>query len=173
MEYYLTMKTILLLTILAFLHSCVEPGRAQNKQQIVKSMGEATAKQFSSVNHLTIEELEKLDSSKYILLDVRSAPERKVSMLPKAITQSMYEENPSLYKDKIIIAYCTIGYRSSKYAMKLQNKGIKVYNLKESILGWASRKKPLYDKNGKETKRVHVYSDAWNFLPEGYTGVYK
>lgn len=155
------------------MHSCIEPGKAQNKQQIVKSMGESTARQFSSVQHLTIEELEKLNSENYILVDVRSAPEQKVSMLPNAITQKKFEENPSLYKDKIIVAYCTIGYRSSMFAVKLQTQRQKVYNLKESILGWAARKKPLFDQKGKETKKVHVYSDAWNLLPEGYTGVYK
>ncbi|OUR99850.1 hypothetical protein A9Q84_02140 [Halobacteriovorax marinus] len=166
------MKTILIMISLVLLQSCFAPSKAQNKLQIVKSMGESTAKQFPTVKHLSIEDFEKLEASKYVLVDVRSAPERRVSMLPNAISKSEFEENPSKYQNKTIVTYCTIGYRSSKYAIKLQDKGLKVFSLKESILGWAVREKPLYIE-GKETRKVHIYSDAWNFLPEGYTGVYK
>ena len=166
------MKSVLTLILLLLLSSCVEPKEAKNKSKIIASMGESVAKQFPSVEHLTIEALSKMNANSYILVDVRSSNETKVSMLPGAILSSVFEKNEHKYKGKTIVAYCTIGYRSSKYVKRLNEKGIKALNLQESILGWAVRGMPLFS-SGQETKKVHVYSDAWNILPEGYTGVYK
>jgi rhodanese-related sulfurtransferase len=166
------MKTILLTSLLLLFSSCVEPKEAKNKAQIVASMGEGVTKQFPKVKHISIEEIQRLKKSDYIFVDVRSPNEIKVSTIPGAITADDFEKNMSKYKDKKIITYCTIGYRSSKYADKFKDQGLDIYNMRESILGWAARKLPL-DKAGVETREVHVYSDAWNFLPEGYTGVYK
>ena len=166
------MKILILTTLLLTLSSCIEPKNANNKSTIVTSMGNSVAKQFPNVKHISIEELEKLDPKEYILVDVRSKNELKVSMIKNAITKDDFKKSLDSYKNKKIISYCTIGYRSSKFSRTFQEKGFNTYNLKESILGWAMRKKSLM-KAGKETKQVHVYSDAWNFLPKGYTGVYK
>jgi rhodanese-related sulfurtransferase len=166
------MKILTITTLLLLLSSCIEPKEATNKSQIVSSMGLSVAKQFPNVKHISIEELDKLSLEDYILVDVRSKNELNVSMIPNAITKKNFEENIDQYKNKLIITYCTIGYRSSKYSKSIQGRGLKVYNLQESILGWAMRERPLINK-GQETKKVHVYSDAWNFLPKGFTGVYK
>lgn len=166
------MKILIIATLLLSLTSCIEPKEANNKSQIVKSMATSVTKQFPNIKHISIEELDKLNADNYILVDVRSPNELNVSMIPNAITQEQFEKNIDSYKNKKVISYCTIGYRSSKFTKLIQNKGIDSFNLKESILGWAMRERPLINK-GKETKEVHVYSDAWNFLPKGYKGVYK
>ena len=166
------MKRFIIISILVLLQSCLKPEEVENKAKVVKSMGETVAKQFSDINHISIEDFELLDKDTYVLVDVRSAPEVKISYIPNSVTQKYFEENLSDYRGKKVVAYCTIGSRSSKYVRILGDKGFDAYNLKEGILGWAHRKYPLLE-SGKDTRRVHVYTDAWNFTPLGYEGVYK
>ena len=61
--------------------------------------------------------------------------------------------------------------RSSKFATKIKKQGFNSFNLKSGVLGWAQNK-GMFESKGKKTKKVHVYGQAWNFLPEGYEGVY-
>lgn len=164
-------RTILILSLLLF-QSCLKPEEAQNKFQIVSSMGATLEKQYSAIPHISIEEFQTLDKDSLILVDNRSTPEIEISYIPNSVTKEVFEENLPNYHGKKIIVYSTIGNRSSKYVHILKDKNIDAYNLKEGILGWAHRKLPLLS-SGKETKRVHVYTDAWNFTPEGYEGVYK
>jgi len=70
---------------------------------------------FPSAPEATVEKLlqwEKVDS--VVLLDVRSAKERRVFIIPKAISQKEFEKNIDQYKQHKITVYCTIGNRSSK-----------------------------------------------------------
>jgi len=164
-------RTIIILSLL-LLQSCLKPDEVQNKFQIVKSMGETLEKQYSTIPHISIEDFQSLDKNTFILVDNRSAPEIEISYIPNSITQKVYEENLPNYIGKKVVVYSTIGNRSSKYVLILKDKNIDAYNLKEGILGWAHRKLPLLS-SGKETQRVHVYTDAWNFTPVGYEGVYK
>lgn len=166
------MKRYIIILSLLILQSCLKPEEAQNKAKIVKSMGETVAKQFSDISHITIEELGSLDSASYIIVDIRSQPEIEVSYIPNSLTQKKFEQELPNLNGKKIIVYSTLGPRSSKYVRLLREKKIDAYNLKEGILGWAHRKLPLLSK-GKETKRVHIYTDAYSFTPVGYEGVYK
>lgn len=164
-------RTIIILSLL-ILQSCLKPEEVKNKFQVVQSMGDTLEKQYSSIPHISIEDLQGIDKENLVLVDNRSAPEIEISYIPNSITQKAYEENLPNYIGKKVVVYSTIGNRSSKYVHILKDKNIDAYNLKEGILGWAHRKLPLLN-SGKETHRVHVYTDAWNFAPDGYEGVYK
>lgn len=100
-----------------------------------------------------------------VLVDCRSAEERRVSMLrPDAITERQFDEQrDSLIRDgTTVIAYCTIGYRSAQFVSKHMSSGIPMYNLSGSILAWID---DGYDIWGNEdtgydhtTRDIHVWS---------------
>ena len=79
-----------------------------------------------------------------------------------------YDEwNPSVLnkidKQKPIIVYCSIGYRSEKIAEKIKASGFaKVYNLYGSIFEWANNELPLVEMNNKPTQKVHTYNKKWS-----------
>lgn len=104
-----------------------------------------------------------------VFVDTRSKKEMKVSSIPGAITVKAFNKQKERYKQKRIIAFCTIGYRSGKFAQKMGRKGYRVENLKNGLLGWVYGGGPLVV-DGKETKTLHVYGKKWNLVPEGYTG---
>lgn len=106
-----------------------------------------------------------------IVVDVRTKVERKPSMIDGAISKEEFEKNKSRYKGKMVIPYCTIGYRSAKYTQELVKQGYKARNLRGSILLWMHENGKLVDANGKATKQVHVYGKAWDLAPDGYTSI--
>lgn len=111
-----------------------------------------------------------IKAKKVTLIDVRTEAEQKISMLPGAITQKEFEKSPESFRSNQLIAYCTIGYRSGKFAEKFQKYKIK--NLKGGVLAW-SHAKGNFIQNGKITKKVHTYSKDWNFLNSNYQAVIK
>ena len=94
----------------------------------------------------------------------------EVSMLPHAITQEEFLKDPGKYKDKTVVAYCTISYRSGKFAEEMAKKGIPILNLKGGLLAWVLEGGKVYDSHG-ETKRIHVYGKEWDYPPAGYESV--
>lgn len=108
----------------------------------------------------------------FLLIDVREPKEIHVSTIPGSITQQQFEANPAAYKSKKIIAYCTIGYRSSKFAKNWNKQGFNISNLRGSLLLWTHANGPLIDNQGKPTHQMHVYGRKWNLLPAGFQSVY-
>jgi rhodanese-related sulfurtransferase len=104
------------------------------------------------------------------LIDIRTKKERQISILPNAISQDEFVNNIAKYKNKILIAYCTIGYRSGAFAEKY--RVYKIFNLKGGVLAW-SHYNGKFVKNGQETKRVHTYSIEWNLLNKNYQAISK
>lgn len=97
-----------------------------------------------------------------ILVDVRAPAERAVSTLPGAIPAEAIEGNPDAYRGRELVAYCTIGYRSSAWAARMRATGLDVKNLRGSLLLWTHAGGPLVH-DGTPTKRLHVYGASWNF----------
>ena len=103
-----------------------------------------------------------------VLLDVREASEFAVSHLPGArrVDPSPLSLEPfqDLPKDREIVVYCSVGYRSSRLAEFLQANGYSnVENLEGSIFEWAEKGFPLVQ--GSHTvQKVHPYSRAWAWL---------
>jgi len=94
-----------------------------------------------------------------------------VSMLPGAITEQEFLTHPERYRDKIIIGYCTISYRSGKLAEKLKAQGVVMLNLRGGLLAWVHDGGKVYDRNG-ETRRIHVYGRKWDLGPKDYEAVW-
>jgi rhodanese-related sulfurtransferase len=106
----------------------------------------------------------------FVVVDVRSDSEIKVSMIPGAISKAEYEQDRSKYEGRTVIPYCTVGGRSGAYAKQLAAKGVKVKNYRGSILKWVEAELPLVTPDGKPTNRVHTYSDRYR-VPAKYEQV--
>ncbi len=110
------------------------------------------------------------EQSSVLLVDVRSEPEIAVSIIPGALTKAQFEDESHLYKDQIIVPYCTIGVRSASYAEELSRKGFHTKNYQGSILQWVASELPLVTIDGTPTDRVHTYSNEYQ-VPASYTQV--
>jgi rhodanese-related sulfurtransferase len=110
------------------------------------------------------------DPERILFVDVRKQAEQEVSMLPGAITDKEFLKKSGAYRDRLVIAYCTIGYRSGEFAQKLRKKGIPVLNLRGGILAWLHAGGKVY-KQGKAVNRVHVYGKKWDLAPSAYKSI--
>ena len=152
--------------------SCLSPNSVKDKQKTVEVMATQISAKFKAVEHISIEEFKKLQrDSTVILVDVRPENERKVSVLPNSISKEEFLDKKEQFRNKKIVSYCTIGYRSAEFTKVLKEKNFQAFNLKGGLLSWAHQG-GLFEINGSPTKRAHVYEEAWNFLPKGYQGVW-
>lgn len=115
-----------------------------------------------SVDEISVTEAK---ASPAIYLDAREINEFNVSHIKNAIWVG-YDDfqlnrvSESL-KNKRIIIYCSIGYRSEKIAVKLKKQGYKnVFNLYGGIFEWVNQDQPVYNSKGK-TNRTHAYNKTW------------
>ncbi len=121
-----------------------------------------------SVDKLSKEKLDKL-----VLLDAREKAEYNVSHLKNARWIGYEDFNmqriSGISKNTPIVIYCSIGVRSEKLGIKLQEEGFtNVRNLYGSIFEWVNQGHPVYDNAGKRTKKVHAYNRVWGvWLNEG------
>ena len=103
---------------------------------------------------------------KPLLLDVRTKAEFDVSHLAGArrVEPGTDPKTISLPKDKAIVTYCSVGYRSAAFAKKLRDAGFtRVENLEGSIFRWANENRPLVNEGGP-TDKVHPYNGVWGML---------
>lgn len=103
----------------------------------------------------------------YILLDTRDIEEYNVSHIKGArwVGYSGFKPNliNSLAKERAIVCYCSVGYRSEKIAEQLYKAGYtKVYNLYGSIFEWLNNGFPVYDNSGQRVYKVHTYNKRWS-----------
>ena len=136
-----------------------------------------TKARFSEAPEISSSEIREMQNSKewanrYIVVDVRAKVESDVSVIPGAITKSEFEKNSQKHHGKVVIAYCTVGYRSGIYANQLTTKGWEAYNYKGSILDWCKNQLPLVTPDGTETNRVHTYNSSYK-VSEGYEAIYE
>jgi rhodanese-related sulfurtransferase len=163
-------KALLIFISGILLQSCINPGTTADPEKVVESMARALTKKFPQIPIIEVKELTQ--SAPYILVDVREQREINISMIPGAISQKEFESQKDIYKNKLVVVYCTIGVRSGTYTKKLIEEGFKAKNLKGGVLAFAHAGFKFVNK-GKETKNVHVYGEAWNLLPKTYNGIYK
>jgi rhodanese-related sulfurtransferase len=128
-------------------------------------------KEFPSVMDIAPQAaMKELEKGGLVFLDTRKPAEMKVSMLPNAISQKEFFKNRESYRDKQIVAYCTISYRSGLFAKQMKDEGITIYNLQGGIVAWVLEGGKVYN-GDRETNRVHVYGKKWNLLPTEYEAV--
>lgn len=165
---YKIIHSLFFLTLISFTYSINGDDKA-NLRKIIDKYSELS-KDFKAQG-ISVQAFLKIAKSEDLLfIDVRNNNEQAISTLPNSITQSEFLKNPSQYKHKKLVAFCTIGYRSGLFCEKYSKWNI--LNLEGGLLAW-SHFKGSFIRNGKETKKVHVYSAEWNFLHSNYTAVYK
>ena len=126
--------------------------------------------EFPDVPRITTAELAEWlnDSSRPapLLLDVRTQAEFEISHLARA---KHVEPNapPSAIreaKERPIVTYCSVGYRSGAFAKKLRDAGFtNVANLEGSIFRWANEGRSLVS-SGRKADKVHPYNSTWGLL---------
>jgi rhodanese-related sulfurtransferase len=142
------------------------------KRDKIEAMYQGYRKDFPGVQDIDPSDaMRLLQEGKALFIDVREAREQQVSMLPGAVTEKQFLKDPDRYRDRTLIGYCTISYRSGKLAEKLKAQGLTLLNLKGGLLAWVHAGGKVYDQNG-ETKRIHVYGKKWNLGPKGYEAVW-
>jgi len=142
------------------------------KQLKIYRMQADYKKNFPDVADFSSDQILQLgDRNLIVLVDTRGKKEQEVSIIPGAITEREFLQNPLIYQNYIIIAYCTIGLRSCKLAQKFTKKGISIFNLSGGILAWLHAGGSVH-KDGKPVNRVHVYGRKWDLAPAGMESVW-
>ena len=106
-----------------------------------------------------------------LLVDVRTRAEYDVSHL-RGAEYGGGDADFDLTKaprDRAIVVYCSIGYRSGRFARTLRSAGFtNVRNLEGSIFEWANEGRPVFRGEERVTE-VHPYNSAWAmFLDHKY-----
>ncbi|MEM8485183.1 MAG: rhodanese-like domain-containing protein [Bacteroidota bacterium] len=108
------------------------------------------------------------DAPQPLLIDIREKKEYEVSHLAGAIHMDpdtrRFKALKGVDKDAPIVVYCSVGYRSSKMAEKLEKAGFtNVSNLEGSIFTWANEGHTVM-RGEEEVKAVHPYNRVWGML---------
>ncbi|WP_297794049.1 rhodanese-like domain-containing protein [uncultured Eudoraea sp.] len=119
-----------------------------------------------SVPYISVADMQNL--SNHVILDARELEEFKVSHLKNAVwigyDDFKLENVVKNYSDKNLnfIVYCSIGVRSENIGEKLLEAGyLNTRNLYGGIFEWTNQGYPVYNAQGKETKKVHAYGKLW------------
>lgn len=143
-----------------------------DKKVRIERMYAEYKKDFPAVEDIAPEKaIELWRQDAVVFLDTRKPEEMAVSRLPGAITTKEFLEQPQRYKDRTVVSYCTVGYRSGVFARDMAQSGVKMVNLSGSILAWIHAGGPVFDPQGRQTRRVHVFGDRWDLAPAGYETV--
>jgi rhodanese-related sulfurtransferase len=181
---YLHLPKVLALGLIGY---CLAPAQSSAQPQISRAeklearMRVEYVKATKDLHVPTIKaaELQKIIAdTNLVLIDIRQPKEQDISMLPHALTTVEFAEKfrHGIPATKRIVVYCTIGYRSGKYAETLGKQGFKSENLEGGILAWSFVGGVLFVKNAtgerEATLRIHTYSKEWNLVHPDYIGVW-
>ena len=126
--------------------------------------------QFPTVRQLSTADLAAWLSAEYkskpLLLDARTPEEYGVSHLLNArlVPQNIEDLVSQVDYSTPIVVYCSVGYRSSAIARRLNSLGYKnVLNLSGSIFQWVNENRLVY-RDGKPVTQVHPYNKFWQHL---------
>lgn len=128
------------------------------------------ARQFPGVRQLPPDTLAAWQRAgrSVVLVDVREAAEFAVSRLPGARRIAPGADAAALAdvpKSATVVAYCSVGWRSSAFAERLRQAGFAdVANLDGAIFRWANEGRSLVDAAGQSVRLVHPYNRLWGRL---------
>lgn len=102
----------------------------------------------------------------YTLLDTRDREEYEVSHIPGAVFVGPdfdLKNVEGLDREKPVVVYCSVGYRSEKYGEKLLKAGFaEVSNLYGGIFEWLNAGNNVAVGNEVlENKLIHTYNASW------------
>ncbi|MFH1569984.1 MAG: rhodanese-like domain-containing protein [Gemmatimonadota bacterium] len=156
-------RFLLLLALLGWAHGCRVAGGPA-------ALNRAIALRFPSVSRLTTGDLAgwlaRADTVRPVLLDVRAPEEFTVSHLAGARLAPSLEPALAVLAaapaDTPVVAYCSVGWRSTALAARLQARGYtRVYTLEGSLFQWANEGRPVYADAG-QVQVVHPYGEPWS-----------
>ena len=156
------LASILLITILNACGQSPEQTRSQaDFDKMLDEMYERT------VPLIKTELVSQQSPDSFIILDTREKEEFEVSHIPGAIwvgyDNLQTDKLKTLDKEKPVLVYCSVGYRSERVGEKLQDMGFKdVQNLYGGIFDWKHNGQTVIDSLGKSTERVHTYNKMWS-----------
>jgi rhodanese-related sulfurtransferase len=155
-------------TLVALAMLYFSPVNAQTWQ----SIRDAIRKKYPTVKQLSTDDLAHwlADTNRPapLLIDARKKDEFTVSHLQNArhldSINAVREEAKS--NSRPLVVYCSVGYRSSAFAEKLQRAGFtNIFNLEGSIFAWANEGKPVHRGQQKlDPAKVHPYDKKWGGL---------
>ena len=132
-----------------------------------------------SITNITWQTLQQglasLDSSHYLLFDTRTPEEYRISHLRSAIqidpqmpAGDFIRQYGDTLAGKSAVFYCSVGYRSSIFAQRVQREALQagaqsVANLRGGIFRWYNEANPVVNAHG-ETNEIHPYDSFWEIL---------
>lgn len=148
------------------------PSTATEHRETLERMMDENRREFPGADEMNVDQVDELiKQERCVLVDVRTEAERKVSMIPGAISAAEFERAVNAHAGKNVVCYCTIGYRSAKYAQAMKQRGVSLSSFNGSIIAWCQAGHKLTTPDGRDTTRVHVYGPKWNLLPPEYQAV--
>ncbi len=120
----------------------------------------------------------KNQNAQVFLLDTRTNREFQVSHIAGAELidyESFHNEDVNhIPKNKKVVVYCSVGYRSERIGEKLQELGFtEVYNLYGGIFQWKNQDHQVVDAKNLPTENVHAYNKSWGQWLEKGVKVYE
>jgi len=138
---------------------------------------------YNTVNHIAAENFTALDTKKLVVFDVREAEEFAVSHLKGAVQidpdmspGEFTERFKNLTYGKTVVFYCSVGWRSSDFANRvnfaLQQQGAsKSYNLTGGLFQWHNENRPLTSRHSTDTNAIHPYDSHWGQLIDDQSAI--
>jgi len=153
-------KKYLCLILLACASAC-------SGQQAVENVGFRSLLQgllSHSVPEISVTEAAR-DSAGILFLDAREPREFEVSHLAGALPVGYdhfdLQSVQQVPRDRQIVVYCSVGYRSEKIAERLRAAGFtNVANLYGGIFEWVNQGHSVVDDKGP-TQQVHAFDKTW------------
>jgi len=117
-----------------------------------------------NVNEVSVTDIDLND--KVIYLDAREKNEYNVSHVKNAIwvgyDKFQKDSVKGIDKNKKIVVYCSVGYRSEKISERLIKMGYtNVSNLYGGLFEWSNQQMPLVTNQNDSTIKIHPYDEKW------------
>ncbi len=142
------------------------------KAAALEEMVQEVRARYPTVQGVTAPEVQALiQTDEVVLVDVRTDAERRVSSIAGAITAEEFEADPTQFADRTVVAFCTVGERSARFARDMAESGVEVLNFEGSLLAWSYADGDLVDADGP-THTLHVYGPTWDLAAGGYQTVW-
>ncbi len=151
---------VLIVTIIAFL-----PGHSAAQGAYDVLLSTLYSNTVPTISSDSLEAVKKRQAP--LLLDTRAESEFQVSHLPEARWIDYETFAPEMVKDvakdRPIIVYCSVGYRSEKIGEKLKSLGYSnVQNLYGGIFEWKNEGHTVVNSKNQPTDSVHCYNKLWS-----------